>query len=174
MTNIEKAALFIFLNKTCFNGLYRVNLRNEFTTSFGKKPKLLICDKESLRSVSGLLQDTNIMKGDYSKTLQFASEAAFYYLDPPYIPVKPNSFISYTKQGFDNHLNKQLVDFCFQLTDNGASWLLSNSDASDSILQKLYQSPGVFVNRVKTRYSINPLAKSNITEVLISNYDLNG
>ena len=96
--NLEKAALFIFLNKTCFNGLYRVNKRGEFNVPFNNAKNPLICDEENLRACSELLQNVQMKTGDYSDCKDFIDSETFVYLDPPYRPLKQTSaFTSYSE-----------------------------------------------------------------------------
>src|SRR5690606_32954485 len=122
-----QSALFIFLNRTCFNGLYRVNRNNEFNVPIGSYKKPQICNKTNLLAVSKLLKDVIILNGDYSDTLSYTSENTLFYLDPPYKPLgNTSSFNSYAKEEFDDSEQIRLKHFCDTLNENGHQWILSN------------------------------------------------
>jgi len=144
--DINKAALFIFLNKTCFNGLYRVNRKGEFNVSFGNLRSPKICDKDTLIAASEILQHVTILNGDYSDTLKHASDKTFYYIDPPYKPVSNTScFNSYTQKVFDDAEQERLRNFCPALSKAGSAWMLSNSN--NGYIQNLY-------TRIANNYAI--------------------
>lgn len=129
-TRTIQSALFIFLNKTCFNGLYRVNGKNQFNVPIGRSHSLPnICNEDNLRVVSEVLQKTVILNGDYSETLKHASECTLFYFDPPYKPLsETSSFNSYAKDVFDDAQQIRLKEFCRTLNSLGHQWILSNSD----------------------------------------------
>ena len=113
---INQSALFIFLNRTCFNGLYRVNRNNEFNVPIGSYRKPTICDSENILSVSKALQRVEILSGDFEKTLQYANPNSLFYFDPPYKPLNgTSSFNSYAKDEFDDKEQIRLRDFCSKL-----------------------------------------------------------
>ena len=176
---ITKSALFIALNKTCFNGLYRVNSSGNFNTSFGKNLKPCICDAETIRRDSDLLQNVEITCGDYKKVLENIDNRhkIFFYFDPPYRPLnKTSSFTHYDKEGFDDSEQKRLKGFCDRINEDGYSFMLSNSDGktndgTDDFMDKLYSD--YHIDRVSIGRCINsdPAKRGKITEILVRNYD---
>ena len=127
--NIEKAALMIFLNKTCFNGLYRVNKKGLFNVPMGAYKNPLICDEKNLRAVSEKLQNVKIVCGDYKKSDDFIDENTFVYFDPPYRPLTETaSFTAYTENLFDDEKQIELANFVESLHTKGAKVVVSNSD----------------------------------------------
>ena len=129
-TQIEQAALFIFLNKTCFNGLYRVNGKNLFNVPIGRSASMpKICDVENLNNVSKLLDKVEILNGDYSETLKYATDETFFYFDPPYKPLSStSSFNAYAKDEFNDTEQIRLKEFCDLIDSKGHDWIVSNSD----------------------------------------------
>ena len=176
MDNIERAALFIFLNKTCFNGLYRVNSKGKFNVPIGRYKHPKICDRENLKAVSEALQKVEILQGDFEQTLRFAASDKLYYLDPPYRPIsETSSFTTYTGGGFDDNEQIRLKHFCDRLTEKGAKWILSNSDPKnikpdDNFFDDLYRD--YKIKRVKAKRYINSKAdgRGEIYEILIKNF----
>jgi len=131
--NIEKAVLFIFLNKTCFNGLYRVNKKGEFNVPMGayKKPK--ICDKENLKNVSLTLRNVKIVYADYRESEKFIDDKTFVYIDPPYRPLNiTSSFTSYTENDFSDEEQIELAEYIDILNKKGAKIVISNSDPKNN------------------------------------------
>lgn len=177
--SLRLASLFIFLNKTCFNGLYRVNKKGEFNAPHGKYKNPLICDKENLLLVSEKLKNLKIAQGDYKKCLDFIDENTFVYLDPPYKPLsKTANFVSYNENIFADKEQKELSEFINLIDKKGAFFLLSNSDPKNvnenddyfRILYDKFHIETVLANRTvnsdKTnRGKINELLISNIKEV---------
>ncbi len=124
-----QAALFIFLNRTCFNGLFRVNKSNGFNVPIGSYKKPMICDADNIFAVSEALQKVEILTGDYQQTLLYAEKPALFYFDPPYKPLsKTSSFNTYSKEEFDDKEQIRLRDFCKTLNTLEHNWILSNSD----------------------------------------------
>lgn len=172
---VKQSALFIFLNKTCFNGLYRVNRKNEFNVPIGSYKKPLICDTQNLLSVNKLLQKVVILNGDFEQTLDFANENSLFYFDPPYKPLsETSSFNSYAKDQFDDNEQIRLAKFCQTLDALGHSWILSNSDVkgknpNDNFFDELFEN--FEINRVLAKRSINanPKKRGQLTELLITN-----
>jgi DNA adenine methylase len=176
--NTEKstqAALFIFLNRTCFNGLYRVNKSNGYNVPMGSYKKPTICDRENILAVSKALQRVEILCGDYQKTLDSVSQNSLFYFDPPYKPLnETSSFNSYAKDEFNDFEQIRLRDFCAKLDIMGHQWILSNSDVkgkdmNDNFFDDLYSEFNI--NRVDAKRSINanPDKRGKLTELLISN-----
>ena len=174
---LQNTALMIFLNKTCFNGLYRVNSKNGFNVPFGKYEKPRICDSETILADSAILQNVTILNGDYANTLNYAEGSTFFYLDPPYKPLtKTASFTSYSSDMFDDSQQERLADFCHLLDLKNHSWLLSNSDVKNIEVQNDYFDDlyaNFNIQRVQAKRSINSDAtkRGSIYELLISNYE---
>ncbi|MFC4212784.1 DNA adenine methylase [Pedobacter lithocola] len=177
---IDNAAFFIFLNRTCFNGLYRVNSKNLFNVPFGKYIKPKICDAQNLLATSKLLKNVTILNGDYTETAKHANKNSFFYFDPPYKPIsKTSSFNAYAKDNFDDEQQNKLAAFTEQLTTKEHFWLLSNSDPKnlnpdDLFFDELYNKPANTILRVKARRMINSNAqkRGEINEILIMNYPI--
>ena len=173
--NLEKAALFIFLNKTCFNGLYRVNKKCEFNVPFNNAKNPLICDEENLKSCSELLQNAQMKVGDYSNCKNFIDSETFVYLDPPYRPLtESSSFTSYSENHFSDKEQIELGNFITEISNKGAKVLASNSDPKntnkeDNFFDDLYSN--FEIERVSASRMINSNAKKRgaISELLISN-----
>ena len=175
--NIEKASLFIFLNKTCFNGLYRVNKKGEFNVPMGayKNPK--ICDKENLKNVSMALKNVKIIYADYRESKNFIDEKTFVYVDPPYRPLNTSSsFTSYTENDFSDKEQIELAEYINVLDKKGAKIVISNSDPKnnnidDNFFDELYKNYNI--NRVKATRMLNSNAslRGAINELLITNYE---
>ena len=128
-SKVETAALFIFLNRTCFNGLYRVNSKGKFNVPHGKYSNPRICDEETLRADSAVLQRVEILCGDFAQTGKYAGDNVLYYFDPPYRPLTETSaFTSYAKDGFDDAEQMRLRDFCEQIAAHKSLFVASNSD----------------------------------------------
>ena len=175
--NIEKASLFIFLNKTCFNGLYRVNKKGEFNVPMGayKNPK--ICDKENLKNVSMALKNVKIIYADYRESESFIDEKTFVYIDPPYRPLNTSSsFTSYTENDFSDKEQIELAEYIDLLNKKKAKIVISNSDPKnnnidDNFFDELYKNYNI--NRVKATRMLNSNAslRGAINELLITNYE---
>ena len=144
-TSIEKAAYFIFLNKTCFNGLYRVNRKGLFNVPMGSYKNPTICDVENLRNIHEALQNVNIVCGDYSLSKSFIDKNTFVFLDPPYRPISETSaFTSYNSDAFDDDEQIRLAKFIDEINATGAKIVLSNSDPKnvnpeDNFFDDLYK-----------------------------------
>ncbi len=134
---VESAAKFLYLNKCCFNGLYRVNSKGEFNVPFGRYSNPKIINSELLEIVSERLQDTVVLNSDFEITVKTACAGDFVYFDPPYAQVKSNSFTSYTSRGFTNVDHARLSDTFHKLKSSGVNVLMSNSTAE--IVYDLYK-----------------------------------
>ncbi|MCR5751462.1 MAG: DNA adenine methylase [Kiritimatiellae bacterium] len=173
---LEMSALFIFLNKTCFNGLYRVNSKGEFNVPFGKAKNPPICDAANIRALSRALQKVTILKGDFADVLGSVKGKAFFYFDPPYRPLTQSAaFTAYAKGGFGDDEQRRLAQFCRKLDRAGHQWLLSNSDPhnvnpDDDFFEELYQ--GFVIKRVTASRAINAKGdgRGKIKELAIRNY----
>lgn len=168
---VKQAAALISLNKTCYNGLYRVNKRGQFNVPFGKYENPRICDAETILSDSAALQTVDILTGDYSQTIAEAGERTFFYIDPPYRPLsRTSSFTSYSDVAFNDDEQIRLKGFLDELTSSGSKFLLSNSDCKDKFLDELYKD--YRVERVQASRSINSKGtrRGKISELAVRNY----
>lgn len=174
-TATEKAAQFIFLNKTCFNGLYRVNRKGQFNVPMGAYKNPTICDDENLRNIHEALQNVTIVCGDYSLSKSFINKDTFVYLDPPYRPISETSaFTAYNSDVFDDEEQIRLSKFIDEINLAGAKIVLSNSDPKnvneeDNFFDDLYKN--YKINRVEASRAINSKGdkRGKINELLICN-----
>lgn len=170
LNDVERASRFIFLNRTCFNGLYRVNRRGQFNTPFGRYVNPRICDSENLRSVSRTLKSVDLLESDYSDALALAEADDFAYLDPPYLPVSQFSdFKRYTKEQFGVSEHVRLAEVFRELDARGCKVMLSNSDTP--LVHELYE--GFIIDIVQARRLINknPEGRGMVNELVIRNYE---
>ena len=172
LTNIQKASRVIYLNKTCFNGLYRVNNSGEFNSPFGKYKNPNIVNEPTLKAVNRFLNQNNIIiqTVDYANVLENIPENSFVYLDPPYHPISESSnFTGYIQGGWDMWDQIRLREVCDNLNERGIKFLLSNSSAQ--LIKDQYQN--YQINVVKANRSINSDAsnRGEIDELLIRNYE---
>ena len=172
LSDIEVASRFIYLNRTGFNGMYRVNSKGKFNVPFGRYSNPSICDEENLRRVSDALQGVVINCQDYKKVLDKARKSDFIYFDPPYYPLnRTSSFTSYTAESFLEDEQTELRNAFLELHKRGCFVMLSNSDTN--FINDLYSNmEGVKVNRVQAGRSINSKGskRGKISEVLVTNY----
>lgn len=174
--NIEKAALMIFLNKTCFNGLYRVNKKGLFNVPMGSYKNPLICDENNLRAVSEKLQKVKIVCGDYKKSADFIDENTFVYFDPPYRPITDTaSFTAYTENLFNDEEQIELAKFVDEMNKKGARIVVSNSDpknsnTGDDFFDNIYSSHKIKRVEATRMINCNSEARGKIKELLISNF----
>lgn len=174
LTPVKKASRLLYLNKTCFNGLFRVNRRGEFNTPFGRYKNPNIVNATTLRAVSQYFNEANIVLkcGDFEDSVKEIQPGSFVYFDPPYDPISDSAnFTEYDKGGFGRDEQERLKKLCDKLNDKGVKFLLSNS-ATDFILD-LYK--GYTVREVQARRSINSRGdrRGGVKEVLVMNYDCN-
>lgn len=178
--HIIRASQMIFLNKTCFNGLYRVNKSGKFNVPMGKYKNPLICDEINIKNVHKDLKNVNIISNDYKASKNFIDENTFVYLDPPYLPIKKNSFTSYNANEFGVKEQIILSKFCKLIDDNGAKFILSNSDPknhdpNNNFFKETYGNLGLktcHYKKINVRRSINSKGNKRgpIKELLIYNY----
>ena len=174
--NIEKAALMIFLNKTCFNGLFRVNKKGLFNVPMGSYKNPMICDEENLRAVSEKLQNVKIVCGDYRESADFIDENTFVYFDPPYRPITDTaSFTAYTENLFNDEEQIELARFVDDMHKKGAKVVISNSDPKnsnpeDNFFDNIYSSHKIKRVEATRMINCNSEARGKIKELLISNY----
>ena len=175
--NIKRTSEFIFLNRTCFNGLYRVNKNGEFNVPCGKYKNPTICDAKNLRNLSKLIQNVRFEYGDYRKSSEYIDENTFVYFDPPYRPLSITSgFTSYTKEDFNDENQKDLAKYFKELDLKNAKLMLSNSNPKntnkdDNFFEDIYK--GFNINEISAKRMINANAKGRgeISELLITNYE---
>lgn len=173
---VEKAALMIFLNKTCFNGLYRVNKKGLFNVPMGAYKNPLICDNDNLRAVSEKLQRVTIVYGDYKKSADFIDESTFVYFDPPYRPITNTaSFTAYTENAFNDEKQLELAKFVDEMNKKGAKIVISNSDpkninAEDDFFEKIYATYRIKSVEATRMINCQAQARGKIKELLISNF----
>jgi DNA adenine methylase len=177
--SVERASQLVFLNKTCFNGLYRVNRRGQFNVPFGKYANPTICNAKLLRADSQILQSAQveICQGDYVQTMQHLDGLTFVYLDPPYRPLDAtSSFTAYAKGDFNDDDQRALAGFCHQLNDAGCYWMESNADCSaknpeDTFFEELYKDYRIERVYASRFINANPEKRGKLTELLIKNYE---
>lgn len=175
--DVRNTTLFFFLNRTCFNGLYRVNKSGLFNVPFGKYETPMICDPTTIYADSELLQRVEIMTGDYQKTIDKACGNTLFYFDPPYRPLNAtSSFNDYAKEAFNDLAQRRLKEFCDKVENAGYKFMLSNSDCSsanpdDLFFEDLYLA--YQIERVWASRNINANAskRGKLTELLIRNYN---
>ena len=177
LSDIENTTYFIFLNRTCFNGLYRVNSKGKFNVPFGRYSNPKICDADTIYSDSELLQKVQMINGDFEQTEDYITENTFMYFDPPYRPLDAtSSFNSYAKEAFNDEEQIRLKEYYDRLSERGCLLMLSNSDCrgrnpDDTFFDDLYSKydiQRVFTNR---SVSANPSKRGKLSELLIRNYD---
>lgn len=172
LTNIQRASRIIYLNKTCFNGLYRVNNAGEFNAPFGRYKKPNIVNEPTLKAVNKFLNRNKISinSGDYSNILKHANENSFVYIDPPYHPISENSnFTGYVKGGWNRFDQIRLREACDQLNKKGAKFLLSNSSAH--FIKSQYENYNITTVKAIRAINSNGSDRGKIDEVLIKNYE---
>ena len=177
--SIERASQLLFLNKTCFNGLFRVNRQGHYNVPFGKYANPTICNAKILRADSELLQSAHveIFQGDYTQTMQYINGLTFVYLDPPYRPLDAtSSFTAYAKGDFNDDDQRALATFCRQLSERGCYWMESNADCSaknpgDTFFEELYKDFRIERVYASRFINANPEKRGKLTELLIKNYE---
>ena len=177
---VDRTKYLMFLNRTCFNGLYRVNSKGKFNVPFGKNLHPTICNAETIKVDSELLNriDTIILNGDFTQSVNYlnADGLNFFYFDPPYRPLSAtSSFNSYAKEEFNDAEQIRLRDYCQMLNDMGALWMLSNADCSaknpdDLFFEDTYRNFNIHRVYASRSINANPLKRGKLTELLINNY----
>lgn len=173
---IENTTKFFFLNKTCFNGLYRVNKKGLFNVPFGRYSNPTICNPETILKDSELLQRVEILNGDFEETFKYAQGNTLFYFDPPYRPLSDtSSFNNYAKEAFNDDAQIRLKKYCDRINNAGFKFMLSNSDGKsvngeDNFFDVLYAA--YQIERVLASRSINsnPNKRGELTEILVRNY----
>lgn len=176
LSDIDNSTLFIFLNRTCFNGLYRVNKSGLFNVPFGRYTKPTICDEDTILADSEILQKVEIFNTDFEKTIEEAENSTLFYFDPPYRPLSnTSSFNNYAKEVFNDDEQIRLKSFCDRINTEGYHFMLSNSDGStrncnDTFFDDLYRDYNI--NRVWASRNVNANAskRGKLTEILVRNF----
>jgi DNA adenine methylase len=169
----ESAARTIYLNRTGFNGLYRVNLKGQFNVPFGRYSNPLICDHENLEACSALLRSAQLQQGSFERVLRSAKAGDFVYLDPPYVPLsKTSNFTSYVAGGFGPQQQEALAQLLVDLDQRGVRFMLSNAGCEDS--RALYRDlpiEGLRIETVRARRSVNSRSsgRGKVDEILVLN-----
>jgi len=171
LTPVERAARLIYLNKTCYNGLYRENSRGEFNVPFGRYKHPKICDVERLCAAAAALQGVQLREDDFAAVVETAVSGDFIYFDPPYAPLTATSnFTSYHQHGFDAADQRRLAQTVAALTERGCKVMLSNSSAP--LIYELYNQPTYRLIEIQARRNINSKGNGRgpVKELLILNY----
>ena len=171
MSKVERASRLIYLNKTCFNGLFRVNSSGEFNSPFGHYKNPNIVNEPVLRAVNKYFSSSNITfcNEDFAVTLGRISKGSFVYLDPPYDPVSDTAnFTGYNRGGFDRNEQIRLKQCCDELTQRGVKFMLSNS--ATTFIKELYKDYDISIVQAKRAINSDASKRGAIEEVLIRNY----
>lgn len=181
LDDVDRTKYLIFLNRTCFNGLYRVNAKGKFNVPFGRYLHPTICNSETIKADSEVLNRVNvtILNGDFERTIDEMGDGLnFVYFDPPYRPLNAtSSFNSYAKEDFNDDEQIRLRDFCARINERpNVRWMLSNADCSaknpeDTFFEDIYAD--FHIHRVYASRAINanPSKRGKLTELLIKNYE---
>ncbi len=173
---VENTAKFFFLNRTCFNGLYRVNRKGLFNVPCGKYQMPQICDEDTLRADSELLKRVDIIEGDFERTMDYAGEQTLFYFDPPYRPLSETSnFNDYTKEAFNDESQVRLKSFCDRVDAKGYKFMLSNSDCKGQdgaagFFDALYHAYTIDRVMASRNVNANGAKRGKIPEILVHNY----
>lgn len=170
-SSIERAARVIFLNKTCYNGLFRYNRKGTFNAPFGRYENPFFYDPENIETISAFLSKALLITGDFTSCEKYVTRGSFIYFDPPYRPLsKTSSFTSFTSGGFSDPDQERLAASFKRLDQKGAKIMLSNSDTEDGYFDQLYE--GYKIHRVRANRAVNsnPDKRGKINELVITNY----
>lgn len=179
LSSAERAARIAYLNKTCFNGLFRVNQKGQFNSSYGSNSNPNIINKLGILAMHNYFkeQDIRLLAGDYKDALEVALkeieeesiEDTFVYLDPPYMPAKGiEGVVKYTSKGFDFNDQIELKEYCDKLNDNGVKFMLSNSDTPET--RELYKDYNIRIIKANRRVNSDATKRGNVNEILVLNY----
>ena len=171
--SVQKSALFIFLNKTGYNGMYRENSKGEYNIPFGQMKDPVICNKDLLEKTSKLLKDKEVIFSSKSFEKVVADDkGVFYYLDPPYRPIsKTSSFTDYTKSSFNDKTQHALKKYCDKIAKKGSFFMQSNSYSEDGFFQKLYRNRKIKNLNVMRTISADGNKRNKVKEIIIKNYE---
>ena len=166
--DVELAALFVFINKHCFNGLYRVNGKGLFNVPYNNSRRSSV-DEQSIMEISEYLRNVTIISGDFEAACEGANAGDFVFIDSPYAPLNPTSFESYTKEGFDIESHRRLANLFDELTARGCYCMLTNHNTE--LINELYGNKGYTMDVVSVKRMINSDASNRVgEEVIICNY----
>lgn len=166
--DVELAALFVFINKHCFNGLYRVNGKGLFNVPYNNSRRSSV-DEQSIMEISEFLKNVTIISGDFEAACEDAAKGDFVFIDSPYAPLNPTSFESYTKEGFDIESHRRLANLFDELTARGCYCMLTNHNTE--LINELYGNKGYTIDVVSVKRMINSDASNRVgEEVIICNY----
>ncbi|HJX51083.1 MAG TPA: DNA adenine methylase [Candidatus Nanoarchaeia archaeon] len=169
LSPLTRASRFIYLNKTCFNGLYRVNSKGGFNVPFNNSKNPLICPEIDLREISKLLQDVKIINKGFEECLKYADKNSFVYFDPPYYPLKKGkSFTTYTKGNFLEKEQKQLKEVFSKLDKKGCKVMLSNSDTD--FIKGVYKNYNIRFVNANRMINCDGKGRGKIKEIVVTNY----
>lgn len=181
LDDVDRTKYLIFLNRTCFNGLYRVNSKGKFNVPFGRNSHPMICNADTIYADSEVLNrvDVTILNGDFERTADEMDEGLnFFYFDPPYRPLNAtSSFNSYAKEEFNDDEQIRLRDFCTRLNEQpNVKWMLSNADCSaknpdDTFFEDIYANFHIHRVHASRAINANPSKRGKLTELLIKNYE---
>lgn len=171
LSPLKRAARFIYLNKTCFNGLYRVNSKGGFNVPMGSYKNPLICPEEDLREISKLLKNVKIFLGDFGECSKLVDKDTFVYFDPPYYPLKKESFTTYSKEQFLEKEQIKLADLFNELNSKRAKLMLSNSDTK--FIKELYKEYNIHFVQANRMINCDGKNRGKVSEVVITNYPKN-
>lgn len=173
---VERAAQIIFLNRTCYNGLFRVNRSGEFNVPFGRYKNPDILNEGNLNAVASVLKSTNVLRGDFTTCRKYVDDRTFVYFDPPYRPLnRTSSFTSYSRQGFSDADQIRLAKLFRELDAKGALLMLSNSDPrnedpDDTFFDDLYAGHTIERVPAKRMINCNGARRGDVNELIITNY----
>ncbi len=169
LSNIERASRMIYLNRCCYNGLYRVNSKGQFNVPFGRYKNPNFCDEENLLAVSKALENFKIIYGSFEICLDYAEKGDFIYFDPPYYPIsKTSSFTSYTKENFEEDSQQKLLNIFKKLDDRDCKLMLSNS--YNEYIKNLYKDYKIITLNARRAINCNAAKRGNVNVLLILNY----
>jgi DNA adenine methylase len=169
LSDVEKASRFIFLNRTCFNGIYRVNSKGQNNVPYGKYSNPKIVDEENILSCSKLLETTTIMTGDFENIKVHINPGDLVYLDPPYVPLTDTAnFTSYTDKGFDSSMQLRVRELCDYIDSIGAYFIVSNSSAP--LVLELYRNYEIQLVSANRSLSASTEGRAKVMEVLVKNF----
>jgi DNA adenine methylase len=169
LSPVQRASRLIFLNKTCYNGLYRVNSSGQFNTPFGRYTDPTIVDEVNLRACSKVLAGTTINLSSFLDIEPIISRDDFVYFDPPYVPLSSTAnFTTYSRQGFDQKMQISLFEMCCSLDRKGARFMLSNSSAQ--FVRRLYKKFNINLVSAARSINSNGAKRGQINEVIVTNY----
>lgn len=168
-TSVDRAARFIYLNKTCYNGLYRVNSKGFFNTPFGRYVSPTILDRDNLRACSLALRGVELVVREFLLIEERVERGDFVYFDPPYVPLTAtSSFTGYQQGGFDSARQTALRDLCVRLDDRGVNFMLSNSSAPQVL--ELFRSFKVELVSASRAINSKAAGRGKVEEVVVRNY----